>query len=152
MVLNRMFSIYIIVFTTLSSSLGENLLPPILESKVRSSLVCGSDEKLWMNFLEKELESRHLSFQTMVHKSSLLGFYDNIFKQKIFEGLPVSCKQLNWKMNEIKTYIYGEVCGSSKRGRLQYLEGKSKEISFSEDWKYTEILFSKISITKMRFR
>ena len=71
----------------------------------------------------------------------IVGILQKNFKQKIFEGLPVSCKQLNWKMNEMQTYIYGEVCGSSKRGRLQYLEGKSKEISFSKDWKYTAILY-----------
>ena len=83
--------------------------------------------KMWMKFLEKELEVRALSLQTKVYKSSLLGFRKNNFKKNIFKQLPTSCQQMNLKkIDGIQTTIYDKICGSSKEGRKpKYLEGKS---------------------------
>ena len=88
--------------------------------------LCCSDKKLWMKFLEKELEVRKLSLQTMVHKCSLLGFYNKNFKQNIFKRLPANCEQMSLKrLDGIQTNIYGKICGSSKgRRKQEYLKGK----------------------------
>ena len=122
-------SIPIFFFATLSFSLGENLIPPILTSKVKSCMTLGS-AKMWMKFLEKELEVR--SLQTIVQKSSLLVFYKNNFKNNIFKQLPTSCQQMNLKkIDGIQTTIYDKICGSSKEGRKpKDVEGKSIGISF----------------------
>ena len=119
-----MISIDIYFSTTLFFSLGENLMPPILTSKVMGSMAFGS-AKMWMKFLEKELEVR--SLQTIVHKSSLLVFYKKNFKTNIFKQLPTSCQQMSLRnLDGIQNTIYDKICGSSKAGRKpKYLKGKS---------------------------
>ena len=121
-----MLFICIIIFSTICFSLQENFLPPILISKVY-----GSGKKLWMKFLQKELEARQ---QKATHISSLFGFYNKNLKENIFKGLSANCEQMYSKtLDGIETTIYGHICGSSKgRSKLEYIGGKSRAVA----WKY----------------
>ena len=148
-----MFLICIIVFTALSFHLGEILLPPILKLKIKNSRLRASDQKLWMKFLEKELEARKLHLQIRIHKSSLLGFYEKNFKHKILKGLPVGCYQMNFKsLDGIQKAIYGEICGSSKGARKpEYLEGKSTRNYIMWSYKLTNMYVRYLKICTNAF-
>ena len=123
--LNGMLFMYII-FTKLSLSAEENLLSTILKSTIGSNKKIGScltEEKLWIKFLEKELETRSLPLQNKIHRRSLLEYYNRNFRQGMFKRFTGGCEQVNLKrLDTVETTIFGELCGSSKEGR-RHMDG-----------------------------
>ena len=105
-----MLNLYIYLYFAFYFSVGENFLPLVLNTKLKSS-VYPTSNKLWMKYLQKKLETLNLQLQKMYCCISFLEAYRRNYRQKIFE-VTTSCN----KIGGIETMIYGNICGTSKRG------------------------------------
>ena len=102
---------------------GDNFLPTVLMSEIRSSFQFSSNPnevKLWMKYLEKRLETIMFSFKKFELSHSLLGIYKNIFKRKLFDDILTNCnKMIPEKVDEFQVDIYGNICGSKVVGKIE---------------------------------
>ena len=121
--MNSILHFYILILVTCYMTAGDNFLPTVLMSKIRSSSQLSlnqTEDKLWMKYLEKRLETIIFSFTKFKLSSSLLGFYKNIFRRKLFQDIFTNCnKMMPEKVDEIQTDIYGNICGSHVGGKME---------------------------------
>ena len=106
----KILNLYIYLSIAFYFSVGENFLPLVLNTKLKSS-VYHTSNKLWMKYLQKKMEALSLQLQKIYCRISFLEAYRRNYGQKIFE-VTTSCN----KMSGIETMIYGNICGTSERG------------------------------------
>ena len=119
--MNSILHFYILFSVICYMTAGDNFLPTVLMSKIRSSSQLSSNKtecKLWMKYLEKRLET--INFKKVELSSSLLGIYKNIFSKKLFQKFLTNCnKMMPEKVNEIQVDIYGIICGLHVGGKIE---------------------------------
>ena len=98
---------------------GDNFLPTVLKSKIRSQYRSNQSEgKLWMAYLEKRFKT--INFKKIELSRSLLGIYKNIFRIKLFQDIVTNCnKMMPEIVDELQVNIYGNICGSRVGGKLE---------------------------------
>ena len=123
MLTNKLLILFITFSIAFRLATGINFLPAILRSKLRSSIQFTSNQtnnKLWMKFLEKRLEMLISFSKNMNHINYILGFYEKIFAQKLFQVILSDCRTLFPEgIYGLQIGIYGTICSSSKTGKVQ---------------------------------
>ena len=103
--MNNILNFHILFLITLCFVAGENFLPTVLKSEIRSQHRLNQTEgKLWMAYLEKRLEI--INFKKVELSSSLLGIYKNILRRKLFQDIRTNCNRMTPKtVDEIQVDI-----------------------------------------------
>ena len=106
--MNSILNFHILISIIFCFTAGENFLPIVLKSKIRSQHRSNKSEgKLWMAYLEKRLEIMKFSFEKIELSSSLLGIYKTILRSKLFDDILTNCNKMMPKklMNSKSIYM-----------------------------------------------
>ena len=114
--MNSILNFHILFLIISFLTVGENFLPTVLKSKLKS------EGKLWMTYLEKRLEIMKFTFEKVELSSSLLGIYRKILRRKLFKDILSNCnKMIPEKVDELQVDIAGNICGSHVGGKIKKL-------------------------------
>ena len=118
----RMLAFCILFMMAFCFTTGVNYLPMILQSKIKYSFQSSSNQtnnKLWMNYLERKLVVMNLPLRRRSIINSFLDFYSRNFRNKFSKEIPTNCAKVHFKeLDGLQISIYGQICGLSQGGRV----------------------------------
>ena len=116
MLVNIKVKVYIFVLFVFCFSVEGIFLPSAFKSKLRNSNETDLYEKVWMEYIEKRLETINLHLEKQKYIFSFLYIYNRNFRKKLFRKMPANYKQF-LNSDGIQIGVYGKICFSSRGGK-----------------------------------
>ena len=120
MILHSLLYKTFILLTVLNLIKGDKFIGKYLYSKVKNHLVStshGTNHKLWMEYLEKRLETISMFASIQLFKKrqifSVAQYYKRNVERKFLKKVHSLCTK---QYTELQTDIFGSICGSTKNG------------------------------------
>ena len=120
MILHNLLYKTFILLTVLNLIKGDKFIGKYLYSKVKNHLVStshGTNHKLWMEYLEKRLETISMFASIQLFKKrqifSVVQYYKRNVERKFLKKVHSLCTK---QYEELQTDIVGSICGSTKNG------------------------------------